>query len=113
MSGPYHEPSHLVHGQGLAKPPREVIRSIPGVELREMKESNWCCGMAGSFALKELETSRRLLERKLGNVRATEADALVTANPGCHLQLAWGVRELGLKQPVLHVVELMGRALPS
>ncbi len=113
MSVTYHEPCHLVHGQGLAKPPREVIRSIPGVELREMKESNWCCGMAGSFALKELETSRRLLERKLANVRATEADALVTANPGCHLQLAWGVRELGLKQPVLHVVELMGRALPS
>jgi glycolate oxidase iron-sulfur subunit len=113
MSVTYHEPCHLVHGQGLSGPPREVIRKIPGIELREMKESNWCCGMAGSFALKELETSRRLLERKLANVQATGADALVTANPGCHLQLAWGVRELGMKQPVLHIVELMGRALPS
>ncbi|MHB8829331.1 MAG: (Fe-S)-binding protein [Syntrophales bacterium] len=113
LSVTYHEPCHLVHGQGLSVPPRQVIRQIPGVELREMKESNWCCGMAGSFALKELETSRKLLERKLNNVRATEADVLVTANPGCHLQLAWGVRELGLKQPVLHIVELLGRALPQ
>jgi glycolate oxidase iron-sulfur subunit len=112
LSVTYHEPCHLVHGQGLSGPPRQVIRSIPGVELREMKESSWCCGMAGSFALKELETSRKILERKLANVRATDADALVTANPGCHLQLAWGIRELGMKQPVLHVVELMGRSLP-
>ena len=112
LSVTYHEPCHLVHGQGLSGPPRQVIRAIPGVELREMKESSWCCGMAGSFALKELETSHRILERKLANVRATCADALITANPGCHLQLAWGVRELGMKQPVLHVVELLGRSLP-
>jgi glycolate oxidase iron-sulfur subunit len=60
-----------------------------------------------------LETSRRLLERKLDHVRATGADVLVTANPGCHLQLAWGVRELGMKQPVLHITELLGRAMPE
>jgi glycolate oxidase iron-sulfur subunit len=112
LSVTYHEPCHLIHGQGLSGPPRQVIRAIPGVELREMKESSWCCGMAGSFALKELETSRTILERKLANVRATGADALVTANPGCHLQLAWGIHELGMKQPVLHIVELMGRSLP-
>ncbi len=112
LSVTYHEPCHLVHGQGLSGPPRQVIRQIPGIELREMKESNWCCGMAGSFALKELDASRKLLERKLSHVRATEADFLVTANPGCHLQLAWGVREMRLKQPVLHIVELFGRALP-
>jgi glycolate oxidase iron-sulfur subunit len=112
VSVTYHEPCHLVHGQGLSGPPRQVIRSIPGVELREMKESSWCCGMAGSFALKELEVSRTILERKLANVRATGADLLVTANPGCHLQLAWGVREMGLPQPVVHIVELLGRSLP-
>ncbi|MHB8769881.1 MAG: (Fe-S)-binding protein [Syntrophales bacterium] len=113
MSVTYHDPCHLVHGQGLSAPPRHLLGKIPGVELREMKESNWCCGMAGSFALKELEASRRLLERKLGHVRATGADALVTANPGCHLQLAWGVRELGMQQSVLHVMELFGRSLPA
>lgn len=109
----YHEPCHLVHGQGLSGPPRQVIRAIPGIELREMKESSWCCGMAGSFALKEPDTSRRILERKLGHVAATGAEVLVTANPGCHLQLAWGLRELGMRQPVLHIVELLGRSLPD
>ena len=69
MSVTYHEPCHLVHGQGLTGPPRQVIGMIPEVELREMKESNWCCGMAGSFALKEIRTSRKLLERKLSHVR--------------------------------------------
>jgi glycolate oxidase iron-sulfur subunit len=113
LSVTYHEPCHLVHGQGLSGPPRQVIGKIPGVELREMKESNWCCGMAGSFALKEFETSRKLLERKLAHVKATGAAALVTANPGCHLQLASGLRELGMEQPVLHIVELLGRSLPA
>lgn len=113
VSVTYHDPCHLAHGQGLSSPPRQVIRSIPGVELREMKESTWCCGMAGSFALKELETSRRLLERKLDHVRETDAEILVTANPGCHLQLAWGVRELGMRQSVCHVVELLSWAIPS
>ncbi len=112
LSVTYHEPCHLVHGQGLSGPPRQVIGKIPGVELREMKESSWCCGMAGSFALKEFETSRALLERKLAHVKATGAAALVTANPGCHLQLASGIRELGMTQPVLHIVELFGRSLP-
>ncbi|HBB17840.1 MAG TPA: (Fe-S)-binding protein, partial [Syntrophus sp. (in: bacteria)] len=113
LSVTYHEPCHLVHGQGLSGPPRQVIGKIPGVELREMKESNWCCGMAGSYALKELETSRKLLERKLAHVKATGAAALVTANPGCHLQLAAGLRELQMEQPVLHIVELLGRSLPA
>jgi len=109
----YHEPCHLAHGQGVSAQPRHLIRQIPGVEYREMKEANWCCGMAGSFALKELEASRRILDRKLANVRATGAEFLVTANPGCHLQLAWGVRQARMKQPVLHIMELLGRVIPE
>ena len=113
VSVTYHEPCHLAHGQGVSAQPRQLIRSIPGIEYREMKEANWCCGMAGSFALKELEASRQILDRKLANVRATGADWLVTANPGCHLQLAWGMRQAGMKQPVLHITELLGKAIPD
>jgi len=109
----YHEPCHLAHGQGVSAQPRHLIRQIPGIDYREMKEANWCCGMAGSFALKELEASRKILDRKLANVRATGADILVTANPGCHLQLAWGVRQTRMKQPVLHIMELLGRVIPG
>ncbi len=109
----YHEPCHLCHAQGISQPPRQIIRQIPGVELREMKESSWCCGSAATWGLKYSEESQKVLDRKLGNARATGADYLVTANPGCHLQLAWGVREAGMKQEVLHLMELLGRATPD
>ena len=113
VSVTYHEPCHLVHGQGISAQPRQLIRAIPGIEFRELKEANWCCGMAGSFALKELEASQKILDRKLAHVRATDADWLVTANPGCQLQLAWGVRQAGMKQPVLHIMELLGKVIPE
>lgn len=108
----YHEPCHLCHAQGISAQPRKLIRQIPGVELREMAESSWCCGSAATWGLKYSQDSQNVLDRKLGNVKATGADILVTANPGCHLQLAWGVREAGMPQNVLHLMELLGRALP-
>jgi len=109
----YHEPCHLCHAQGISKQPREVIQSIPGVELREMKESSWCCGSAATFSLKFTEESQKILDRKLNNVKKTEAEVLVTSNPGCHLQLAWGLREAAMPQPVLHLCELLGEATPD
>ncbi|MDI6726008.1 MAG: (Fe-S)-binding protein [Smithellaceae bacterium] len=109
----YHEPCHLAHGQKISLAPREIIRQIPGITFKEMEESSWCCGMAGSFALKYLEESRAILKRKLANASATGAELLITANPGCHLQLAWGVREEQLNMPVLHLVELLGMAIPG
>lgn len=108
----YHEPCHLCHAQGISAQPRQLIRRIPGVELREMAEAGWCCGSAATWGLKYSEDSRKVLDRKLNNVKATGAEILVTANPGCHLQLAWGVREAGMPQEVLHLMELLGRALP-
>ncbi|MCK4620822.1 MAG: (Fe-S)-binding protein [Desulfuromonadales bacterium] len=109
----YHEPCHLCHAQGISSQPRELIKAIPGVEFREMKEASWCCGSAATFSLKFTKESQQILDRKLNNVKQTEADLLVTANPGCHLQLAWGLREAGMRQPVLHLMELLGRATPE
>ncbi|TYO98589.1 glycolate oxidase iron-sulfur subunit [Geothermobacter ehrlichii] len=109
----YHEPCHLCHAQGISKQPRELLRAIPGVELREMNESSWCCGSAATWGLKFTDASRQILKRKLDNVRATGADYLVTANPGCQLQLAWGVKQAGLPQQVRHLMELLGRATPE
>jgi glycolate oxidase iron-sulfur subunit len=113
VSVTYHEPCHLCHAQKVSAQPRDVLRAIPGVELREMQEASWCCGSAATFGLKFTGESRRILDRKLANVGATGAGLLVTANPGCQLQLAWGVREGGLKQEVVHLMELFGRALPE
>ncbi len=109
----YHEPCHICHAQGISKQPRKVLESIPGVELREMNESSWCCGSAATFSLKFTEESQKILDRKLDNVKKTEAEVLVTANPGCHLQLAWGLRKAQMPQPVLHLCELLGEATPD
>ncbi|PNU20198.1 (Fe-S)-binding protein [Geothermobacter hydrogeniphilus] len=109
----YHEPCHLCHAQGVSKQPRDLIKAIPGVEFREMNESSWCCGSAATWGLKFTEESRQVLDRKLNNIKATDADHLVTANPGCHLQLAWGLKQAGIKQDVLHLMELLGQATPE
>jgi len=109
----YHEPCHLCHAQGITKQPRELIKAIPGIEFREMNESSWCCGSAATFSLKFTDESQQILDRKLDNVKATKADILITANPGCHLQLAWGLREAGMPQPVMHLMELLGEAIPE
>ena len=78
-----------------------------------MNESSWCCGSAATFSLKFTDESQQILDRKLNNVKKTEADILITANPGCHLQLAWGLREAGMPQPVMHLMELLGEATPD
>jgi glycolate oxidase iron-sulfur subunit len=109
----YHEPCHLCHAQGVSRQPRELIRAIPGVDYREMNEANWCCGSAATFSLKYTEESRQILDRKLDNIEETGAELLVTANPGCHLQLAWGLKEAGMTQRVVHVTELLGMATPG
>jgi len=109
----YHEPCHLCHAQNISKQPRALLNAIPGVELREMKEASWCCGSAATWGLKFSDESKQVLDRKLANVAATDADHLITANPGCHLQLAWGLRQAGMKQDVLHLMELLGQATPE
>jgi len=109
----YHEPCHLCHAQGISAQPRELLKAVPGVELREMSEASWCCGSAATWGLKFSEESRQVLDRKLGNVQSTGAEILATANPGCHLQLAWGVNRSGMSQEVLHVMEVLGQAVPD
>ena len=108
----YHEPCHLCHAQGISSQPRELLNQIPGVELREMVEASWCCGSAATWGLKFSKESEQVLDRKLNNVKETGADILVTANPGCQLQLAWGVRERDLQVEVQHIMELLGEATP-
>jgi len=106
----YHEPCHLCHAQNVSRQPRDLIKAIPGIDFRELNEASWCCGSAATFSLKYTSESQLILDRKLENVRATGAELLVTANPGCHLQLAWGLKNAGMKQQVVHVTELLGMA---
>jgi len=113
LSVTYHEPCHLCHAQNISRQPRELLRQLPGVEFREMNEASWCCGSAATWGLKFSEESQQVLDRKLNNVKQTGADVLITANPGCHLQLAWGLRQADMPQQVLHITELLGMATPA
>jgi glycolate oxidase iron-sulfur subunit len=87
----YHESCHLCHGQKITAQPRKVLSSIPGLKVIELPESNWCCGSAGIYNITQPEQSAKLLDRKLANIEKTHAPAVATSNPGCHLQLAFGL----------------------
>ncbi len=106
----YQDSCHLAHGQRVRSAPRQLLASIPGVTLREMRGADLCCGSAGIYNITQNEMSMRLLEGKMESVNATGAEIIATANPGCMLQLQAGVRTLGKGQRVAHVVELLDQA---
>ena len=106
----YQEPCHLAHAQRISAQPRKLLRAIPGVTLREMQEASLCCGSAGIYNVTQPAMATRLGERKLNHAEATGADIIVTANPGCHLQLESGLRRRGSKMQVRHVVEVLAEA---
>jgi glycolate oxidase iron-sulfur subunit len=106
----YDDPCHLVHGQGISHEPRRLLQQIPGIALVPFKEADWCCGSAGTYNLMQPEMSRRLLDRKLQHIAAVDPDVIATGNPGCLLQLGWGVKRAGLHAAVLHPIELLDRA---
>jgi glycolate dehydrogenase iron-sulfur subunit len=106
----YQEPCHLAHAQRISVQPRTLLRAIPGLILKEMHESSLCCGSAGIYNITEPEMAAQLGNRKLDNAMATKADILITANPGCHLQLAGGLRRRGSSIRIRHIVEMLDEA---
>lgn len=88
----YHESCHLCHGQKVVSQPRQILASIPGLTFKELPESNWCCGSAGIYNITQPEQSQKLLTRKVENLRQAGAPVVATSNPGCHLQIASGLR---------------------
>lgn len=110
----YHDPCHLRRGMKIYQEPRRLLRSVPGVELVEMKEPNRCCGMAGSFNLVYYDLSRRILEKKVRDIDATGADGVVTSCMGCLIQLKDGLSYTKGKIKALHLIEaLEGEESPS
>ena len=110
----YQDPCHLAHAQGIRAEPRALLSRIRGLELVEMANADVCCGSAGYYNLAQPEYADRLLEPKIDAILATRPDAVVTGNPGCMLQIAAGLRSRGRADiPVLHVVEVLDRALSA
>jgi glycolate oxidase iron-sulfur subunit len=104
------ESCHLVHAQKIRAAPRQVLAQITGLELRDMAHPDLCCGSAGLYMLTEADTSSRLLDGKMDEIAATGASTVVTANPGCMMQLDKGLRRAGLPGQVKHLVELLDEA---
>jgi glycolate oxidase iron-sulfur subunit len=102
----YHDPCHARRGQKIVREPREILRSLPGVEFREMPEADWCCGGAGSYALSHYDLSRKVLDRKVGNIEKTGAEVVVTSCPACMIHLSYGIRMHGLHTRVQHISEV-------
>jgi glycolate dehydrogenase iron-sulfur subunit len=106
----YHDSCHLAHGLGVREGPRELIRSIPGVELIELGEADLCCGSAGSYNLTERAMAGELARRKADNIVATGADYVILGNPGCELQIAAELRRRGAKIRVIHLADFLALA---
>jgi glycolate oxidase iron-sulfur subunit len=106
----YHDPCHLVRGQGVSAQPRKLLQMIPGVEFVEMKEADWCCGGAGTYMMTHYEMSMGILDRKMANAGATDADVLASGCPVCQMQLGYGAKRAGLKMKVTHPIALLDRA---
>lgn len=106
----YQEPCHLAHAQRIRQQPRAVLRAIPGVRVVEMEESTLCCGSAGIYNLTQPEMAESLLRRKVQNILATGADIVLTANPGCFMQIQGGLRDAGSPVRIMHIVDLLAMA---
>jgi glycolate oxidase iron-sulfur subunit len=106
----YQDSCHLAHGQKVRSAPRRLLARIPGLTIKEMRMSDACCGSAGIYNVTHTEMSLALLRKKMEDVNATGAERIVTANPGCMLQLRAGVERWGRGQRVSHVVEILDEA---
>jgi len=106
----YQDSCHLGHAQRIRSAPRKLLAAVPGLELVELKESELCCGSAGIYNVVHNDLAEKLLQNKMRRIEETKADLILTANPGCLLQLRAGVSRAGGERRVLHVVELLDEA---
>ncbi len=109
----YQDSCHLLHGQKIREAPRRLVCAVPGVEFVEMRLADNCCGSAGDYNVKQTRTSLELLAEKMVCAKETHAEMIVTANPGCLLQMRAGAEIHATGQQVLHVIELLDRSLAA
>ena len=108
----YHDACHLAHAQGVRDQPRRLLREIPGLELREIADGALCCGSAGIWNIFNPEPALELGDRKAANVLATGAELLVTANPGCLMQVASALERAAARPMGLaHTVEVLDASI--
>jgi len=111
MTATYHPACHLAHAQRITAQPRELLAAIPGLRLADIADAGTCCGSAGIYNLVQPEPARELGERKAAAVAATGADLLVSANPGCSMQIASALAARGTPMPTAHTAEVLDASI--
>ncbi|MET8154500.1 (Fe-S)-binding protein [Actinoplanes sp. NPDC049668] len=107
----YHDACHLAHAQGVRAQPRALLAGIPGLEVREIADPEICCGSAGVWNILNPGPAAELGDRKASNVLATGASLLVTANPGCLMQVAAAVRRQGGAIALAHTAQVLDASI--
>jgi len=103
----YQDACHLAHGQGIRRQPRDLIRSIPELQYVELRNADRCCGAAGVYSLTHPGLAGQILDEKLDAIVDSGAELVVTANPGCQMQLQAGIAQRRLPVRVCHVLDLL------
>ena len=111
MTIAYHDACHLAHAQGVRSEPRRLLEDIPGLELREIAEAEICCGSAGIYNVLNPEPARELGDRKAANIVRTGAQVLVTANPGCLMQVTSAIERAGHPMGMAHTIEVLDASI--
>ena len=106
----YHDPCHLNRSQGVTSQPRQILKSLPGVTLVEMRDPQRCCGGGGSFSFYNYDLSKQISRRKVEDIEATQASVVVTGCPGCMLQLKDQLGQKGSAVEVKHLIQLVDEA---
>ncbi len=107
----YHDACHLAHAQGIRTQPRQLLLDIPDLELSEIPEAELCCGSAGIYNLLQPAAASDLGRRKADNIRTTGAELLITANPGCLMQVAAALAEAGEQIGLRHTAEVLDASI--
>lgn len=107
----YHDACHLRHAQGVVSPPRELLTGIPAVELVEIPDAEICCGSAGVYNILNPEPATELGDRKAASILRTGAELIVTANPGCLMQITQALDRAGRPLPLVHTATLLDASI--
>ena len=107
----YHDACHLAHTQKVVSQPREVLKSIPGLRIKNLEEADWCCGSAGIYNIIRYDDSMQILNRKMNNIKNTEAEIVLTGNPGCIQQIKYGAKKYNINVKVIHPITLIKQSI--
>jgi glycolate oxidase iron-sulfur subunit len=107
----YQDACHMLHGQKISVQPRQLLRKIPGVTLREPVDAALCCGSAGVYNILQSEVAAELGQMKATNLTQTGAAVIASANIGCYVQISKHLKLQGKDVPVLHPMELIDRSI--